>query len=107
MSKSRPLYQKQERALNNLQSEENEMAQPKVNNAGFRRASEEQHVADRASKEVKRDQTTKASQSDSVAEGTKRREVGPAEAARRKNNQSRDGRSNLGNGKPSTIVIGE
>jgi hypothetical protein len=83
------------------------MAQPNVKNSGFRRASEEQHVEDRASKEVKRDQTTKASQSDSIAEGTKRIEAGPAEKARRKANAQRDARTNLGMGKPSTIVVGE
>jgi hypothetical protein len=90
-----------------LQFRENKMTQPNVKNSGFRKASNEQHVEDRASKEVKRDHTTKASQSDSVAEGTKRREVGPAEQARRKANAQRDGRTNLGNGKPSAIVIGD
>lgn len=42
--------------------------------------------------------------SDSQVDGAKRREVGPAEAARRKNSQSRDARTNLGVGKSSTIV---
>jgi len=80
------------------------MTQPNVRNSGPRRASEEQHVADRASREVKRDQTTNVSQSDSAAEGTKRIEAGPVERARRKANAQRDGRTNLGVGKPSTVV---
>jgi hypothetical protein len=42
----------------------------------------------------------------SKVEGTKRREVGIAEKVRRQNNASRDGRSNLGVGKPATIVEG-
>lgn len=41
---------------------------------------------------------------DSVVTGTKRREVGAAEACRRKNNAARDGRTNLGVGKPATIT---
>jgi len=44
--------------------------------------------------------------SDSLVDGTKRREKGPAEQARNRNNSRRDGRSNLGVGKSSTIVIG-
>jgi hypothetical protein len=36
--------------------------------------------------------------------GTKRREIGPAEAVRRANNHARDGRTNLGTGKPSEVV---
>lgn len=74
-------------------------------NEGRRGTSTEQHASDRASKEVKRDQSTKASLSDSVVDGTKRREVGPAEVARRKNNQSRNSRTNLGVGKSSTVVV--
>jgi hypothetical protein len=45
-----------------------------------------------------------ADQMDSVPAGTKRREPGPAEKARRKANGQRDGRSNLGAGKSSDVV---
>ena len=41
----------------------------------------------------------------SIPDGTKRREPGPAEKARRKANAQRDGRTNLGVGKPSTVVV--
>lgn len=41
---------------------------------------------------------------DSKVKGAERREVGLAEKVRRQNNQSRDGRSNLGVGKPATIT---
>jgi hypothetical protein len=45
-----------------------------------------------------------ADQMDSVPTGTKRHEPGPAEQARRKANNQRDGRVNLGVGKPSGVV---
>lgn len=45
-----------------------------------------------------------AAESDSIPAGTTRREPGPAEKARRKINQNRDGRTNLGVGKPTSIV---
>jgi hypothetical protein len=41
---------------------------------------------------------------DSEVTGTTRREIGPAEQIRRANNHARDGRTNLGRGKPSEIV---
>jgi len=43
---------------------------------------------------------------DSAVTGTKKREIGPAEAIRRKNNHFRDSRVNLGTGKPSEVVVG-
>jgi hypothetical protein len=42
---------------------------------------------------------------DSAVPVSKRHEVGPAEMIRRKNNAFRDGRTNLGTGKPSDIVV--
>jgi len=42
---------------------------------------------------------------DSEVTGTKKREIGPAEAVRRANNHARDMRVNLGTGKPSEIVV--
>jgi hypothetical protein len=42
---------------------------------------------------------------DSKVDGGKRRDVGPAEKVRRENNAIRDGRTNLGVGKPAEIVI--
>ena len=44
---------------------------------------------------------------DSIPKGTERREVGPAEATRRKINHGREGRTALGTGKSSTITIGK
>jgi hypothetical protein len=43
--------------------------------------------------------------SDSEVQNATRRDVGPAEKARRKNSQLRDARTNLGVGKPSNIVV--
>lgn len=42
---------------------------------------------------------------DSEVDGTKKREVGPAEKSRQKNNHARDGRTNLGTGKPAEVVV--
>ena len=36
---------------------------------------------------------------------TTKRTIGPAEAVRRANNHARDGRTNLGTGKPSEVVV--
>jgi hypothetical protein len=52
-------------------------------------------------KEAKKDEGVL---SDSLVTG-KVREIGPAEAIRRKNNHYRDSRVNLGKGKPSDIVV--
>lgn len=41
---------------------------------------------------------------DSLVTGTKKRERGPAEKVRQANNHARDGRTNLGTGKPSDVV---
>ena len=41
---------------------------------------------------------------ESKVTGTSNREIGPAEAVRRANNHSRDKISNLGKGKPSSVV---
>jgi len=43
--------------------------------------------------------------SDSQVDGTKKRERGPAEKARQVNNHARDGRTNLGTGKPAEVVV--
>jgi hypothetical protein len=52
------------------------------------------------------DGETDSTLSDSEVSG-KRREIGPAELVRRKNNLgSRDVRTNLGRGKPSDITVG-
>jgi hypothetical protein len=42
---------------------------------------------------------------DSKPTGQKKREIGPAEAVRRAANHGRDGRVNLGTGKPSGIEV--
>lgn len=41
---------------------------------------------------------------DSAVKNSPRREVGPAEKVRRQNSVCRDNRTNLGQGKPSTIT---
>jgi len=43
--------------------------------------------------------------SDSEVTGTKKRERGPAEKVRQKNNHSRDQKVNLGTGKPAEITV--
>jgi hypothetical protein len=50
--------------------------------------------------------STDSTLEDSAVTGAKRREIGPAEAIRRKNNHSRDNRTALGTGKSSDVVIG-
>jgi hypothetical protein len=55
--------------------------------------------------EAKQESKRSEELSDSLVDGAKRRERGPAEKARNKNNSSRDGRTNLGVGKPSNIVV--
>jgi hypothetical protein len=52
------------------------------------------------------DNATDPTLADSEVTGTKKREIGPAEAVRRKNNHSRDGRSVLGSNYPADITVG-
>jgi hypothetical protein len=53
----------------------------------------------------KLDASTDSLLEESKATGTKKREIGPAEAVRRASNHGRDSRVNLGTGKPSGIEV--